>query len=148
MSFPLDEFNLSGLTQMEIDNLRKGLARLHSEYVSDSDSWSDLPPLPPRKIPIEMTREITNAKWERCKSNFQHVPVGTRVLVSENACHHQVWLFVIRKTEDGWVELTHKVNSSEKYQYFDRVWSTCTACIEQQPNQMAHMDVGGCLEEK
>lgn len=25
--------------------------------------------------------------------------------------------------------------------------NTCKGCIENQPNQLAHMDVGGCLEE-
>lgn len=26
--------------------------------------------------------------------------------------------------------------------------TTCKGCIENQPNQLAHMDFGGCLEEK
>lgn len=26
--------------------------------------------------------------------------------------------------------------------------NTCKGCIENQPNQLAHMEVGGCLEEK
>jgi hypothetical protein len=26
-------------------------------------------------------------------------------------------------------------------------WTSCEACIEDQPNQQAHMEFGGCLEE-
>jgi hypothetical protein len=42
---------------------------------------------------------------------------------------------------------TNNEKNNDRKKYINKN-ITCNGCIENQPNQLAHMDVGGCLEEK
>lgn len=49
------------------------------------------------------------------------------------------------KPKNDNMEKTKNEKDNNKHIHNKKI--TCKGCIENQPNQLAHMDVGGCLEE-
>jgi hypothetical protein len=56
-------------------------------------------------------------------------------------------LYLLHRDGDVWTPQSVKVRWEERRKYYDVAWTSCEACIEDQPNQQAHMEFGGCLEE-
>ena len=105
-----------------------------------------------RKVELP-AREISRAEWERGKQQFDDIAIGTRALVVMVTTSEQtvemypeayVWLFVLKRLRDGWSEMVHKVPKSERFHFFDRAWTLCSGCLNEEPNQMAHMGINGC----
>lgn len=50
-----------------------------------------------------------------------------------------------KKSKSNYIQIfRNSINTNNTYSKT----TTCKGCIENQPNQIAHMDVGGCLYEK
>jgi hypothetical protein len=69
-----------------------------------------------------------------------------RVLVGR-VIREPATLFILERDGDEWTRRTVTVPWEERRRYYDVAWTSCEACIEDQPNQQAHMEFGGCLEE-
>lgn len=53
-----------------------------------------------------------------------------------------------QKLQYDWIHIVNSLNGEIAYKKIRVKQIKCRGCIEQQPNQMAHMDYGGCLYSK
>lgn len=84
-------------------------------------------------------------KYEAAKHRAGDVQ-KIRILV-DRVIREQATLFLLERDGDVWTRRTVTVPWEERRRYYDVAWTSCEACIEDQPNQQAHMEFGGCLEE-